>query len=129
MTKEEHIQYWLTTAQHDMESASSMVDSKHFDWSLFVGHLALEKLLKAHWVKNNAGDIPPKIHHLVRLANEAKLSLTDEQSEFLADVNGFNIEARYPEQKLAFYKLCTKEFASEKLNKIKEYYGWLRRMI
>lgn len=90
MTKEEHIEYWLTTAQHDMESASSMLDSKHFDWSLFVGHLALEKLLKAHWV---------------------------------------NIEPRYPEQKLAFYKLCTKEFAGEKLTKIKEYYEWLRRMI
>ena len=77
-----------------------MLDSKHFDWSLFVGHLALEKILKAHWVKNNAADIPPKIHHLVRLANEAKLSLTDEQSEFLADVNGFNTEARYPEQNI-----------------------------
>lgn len=129
MTKDEHIQYWVTTAQHDMESALSMLDSRHFDWSLFVGHLALEKLLKAHWVKNNAGDIPPKIHHLVRLANEAGLPLTDVQSAFLADVNTFNIEARYPEEKFAFYKLCTKEFATERLTKIKEYYDWLRQVI
>ena len=86
-------------------------------------------MLKALWVKNNDGNIPPKIHHLVRLAHEAKLLLTEEQSEFFADVNAFNTEARYPEQKLAFYKLCTKEFVTEKLNLIKEYYSWLRQMI
>ncbi len=28
MTKEEHIQYWLESAQHDLESAEGIFDSK-----------------------------------------------------------------------------------------------------
>ncbi len=90
--------------------------------------MVLEKILKAHYVKDNH-KVPPKIHDLVRLAESTNLKLTKKQEEFLFVVNTFNIEARYPEDKLKFYKVCTKEFADEHLTKIKDLYLWLKSQI
>ena len=47
----------------------------------------------------------------------------------LDKINDFNIEVRYPEYKNEFYKLCTKEFAKENVNKIKELYRWIKSQI
>ena len=129
MTKEEHIQYWLTTAQHDMESASGMLSSGHYDWALFVGHLALEKILKAHWVKNNEWNVPPRIHDLVKIAELANLLLSNEDKLLLYEVNDFNIEGRYPDFKYVFYKKATKEFAEKYLKRMKEFYECTRKLI
>jgi hypothetical protein len=64
----------------------------------------------------------PKIHDLVRLQELARLKLTDEQIVLLNDINDFNIRARYPEYKLQFYKLCTKQYADKYLNESKKLY-------
>lgn len=124
MTKEEHIKYWRESAQHDLESAEAIFSSGRYDWSLFVGHLALEKILKALFVDKNDNTIPPKIHNLVRLAELAKIELNDEQKFFLDKINDFNIQTRYPDYKLAFYKRCDAEYGNQQLRKIKEFYTW-----
>ncbi len=66
MTKEEHIKYWCDSAQHDMESSEIIFTSGRYDWCLFVGHLALEKILKAVFVDRNDNNMPPKIHILIQ---------------------------------------------------------------
>jgi len=129
MTKEEHITYWRKSAQHDLESAGSMFESRRYDWCLFVGHLALEKILKAAFVDKNDSDIPPKIHNLVRLAELSKIKLDDEQKFFLDKINDFNIQTRYPDYKLEFYQRCTKEFTNKYFNKIKEFYEWFNSLL
>ena len=53
MTTKEHIAYWCESAQHDLEAAESMFESARYDWCLFVGHLALEKMIKAIFVNRN----------------------------------------------------------------------------
>ncbi len=116
------IKYWLKSAEHDLESASAIFSSERFDWSLFVGHLALEKLLKAFWIKNNNDPMPPRTHNLLKLAEESGLVLSDDEKLFLLEVNDFNIEARYPDNKFDFYKKCKREFAEVYLKKIKEFY-------
>lgn len=125
MTKDEHIKYWLESAQHDFETAQSLLHNKKFDWSLFVSHLVLEKTLKAKYVQDNNNQIPPKLHDLVRLAELTKLALTDDQRIFLDEVNEFNIEARYPDYKQSFYKKCNEQYAANYFEKIKEFYAWL----
>ncbi|MBU1262966.1 HEPN domain-containing protein [bacterium] len=65
------------------------------------------------------------MHNLVRLVEHTQLSLTEEQLQFLADVNDFNIEVRYPDIKQKFYQMCTREFTEEQFSKIKEMYQWL----
>ena len=91
----EHIDYWIKSSESDLETANNMFDSKFFDWCLFVGHLALEKLLKSIWIKANQQMIPQKTHNLMKLAETSNLELSEEQIEFLRLVNQFNIEARY----------------------------------
>lgn len=129
MDKQRHIEYWVKTSELDLESASSMLSSGKYDWALFVGHLAIEKLLKAFWVKANETNVPPRIHNLVKLAHEANLSLSTQDLTLLEEVSDFNIEARYPDYKLEFYKLCTKEFSTEKLHAIKEFYECTRKKL
>jgi HEPN domain-containing protein len=64
---------------------------------LFFTHLALEKILKAHWVKDNVEDVPPKTHNLTYLLNKSTLDLEEEDSDFLQSLNIFQLEGRYPD--------------------------------
>ncbi|NLD37953.1 MAG: HEPN domain-containing protein [Desulfatiglans sp.] len=129
MTKEEHIKYWRESAQHDLESAEAIFNSGRYDWCLYIGHLALEKILKAIFVDKNDSNIPPKIHNLVRLAELSRIELNDEQKFFLDKVNDFNIQTRYPDYKHEFYKICDAEYAEKNMSKIKEFYKWLNSLL
>ncbi|MGD9730684.1 MAG: HEPN domain-containing protein [Desulfamplus sp.] len=129
MTKEEHIKYWRESSKHDMESAETIFSSGKYDWCLFVGHLALEKILKALFVDKNNNNIPPKIHNLVRLAELAEVNLSDEQKISLDKINDFNIQTRYPDYRFEFYKRCNEEYTTTHLVKIKEFYTWFNSLI
>ena len=129
MEKQEHIKYWIETSERDLESSLAVFESGKYDWALFIAHLAIEKLLKAFWVINNENLFPPKIHNLAKIAEEANLELTNEEKSLLLEVNDFNIETRYPDYKLEFYKKCTKEFTENYLRKIREFYECTRRKI
>jgi HEPN domain-containing protein len=69
------IKYWVDSSAEDFETMISLYESKRFNWALFVGHLLIEKLLKALYVKNN-NDYPPFIHNLLRLAEKSNLTMT-----------------------------------------------------
>ena len=120
MEKQDYIKYWLKTSEDDLSSMEANFNSDKYDWALFIGHLCVEKALKALWVKNNASDIPPKTHNLKKIADEAQYPMSDDEAILLLEINDFNIEARYPDYKLDFYKKCTKEFAEGYIKKIKE---------
>ncbi|MCU7491929.1 MAG: HEPN domain-containing protein [Ignavibacteria bacterium] len=120
MNKQDYIKYWIKTSDDDMTSMMNNFNSGSYDWALFIGHLSLEKILKALWVKNNPGDIPPKSHNLKKIADEAKYPMTDDEAMLMLEINDFNLEARYPDYKFDFHKKCTKEFAEGYIQKIKE---------
>jgi HEPN domain-containing protein len=124
MDIKENIDYWLKSAAHDMEAAETLFQNQKYDWCLFIGHLVIEKSLKAFYVRDKQ-EMPPKIHNLIKLAENTKLSFTEDQFVFLADVNDFNIEARYPDYKFSFFQACTREFTEGQFLKIKEMYKWL----
>lgn len=126
MTKEEHIKYWIESAEHDLTTTDVLLASAKYDWALFIGHLVLEKALKAIYVQNFENKIPPKLHNLVRLAEISSLELNEERRLLFDRINDFNIEARYPEYKNEFYKYCTKVFAEEYLDRIKDSYKWIK---
>ena len=129
MKSEEHIQFWLESAAHDLDAAESLFATGKYDWCLFLGHLVLEKTLKAILARKQSEKMPPKTHNLVKLAEKSLLELTDNQKIFLDEVNDFNLEIRYPDYKKAFYLHCTREYTTEYFNKIKEFYQWLRSRI
>ncbi|MBS1257979.1 MAG: hypothetical protein MAG551_01032 [Candidatus Scalindua arabica] len=129
MTKEDHIKYWLESAQHDLESAESILDLGRYDWCLFIGHLALEKILKAVFVDRNDNNMPPKVHNLVRLAELSKIKLDEDQKFHLDKITDFNIQTRYPDYKMDFYKRCNLEYTNEYFAKIKEFYVWFSSLL
>jgi HEPN domain-containing protein len=122
------VAYWINSAEHDFEVAEALFVAEKYDWCLFIAHLVLEKILKGCYVKCK-GQFPPRTHDLVRLVDMAGIEMDEATIEFLDAVNTFNISTRYPDEKLKFYKLCTKEFASENFLRIKELRKWLLQKI
>ena len=129
MDMEKHIKYWIDSADNDLSASISLYNSGKYDWCLFIGHLVLEKLLKALFVLNNQNQMPPKTHNLNKLAVLSKIELSQEQILFLDEVNDFNLEVRYPEYKREFYKICSKEFTEKYFIKIQEFAKWLKSRI
>jgi HEPN domain-containing protein len=129
MEKQDYINYWVTGAERDLSSMEANFNSGKYDWSLFIGHLVLEKILKALWVKNNEDNIAPKIHNLVLLAEKANHPITENEKILLLEINSFNLETRYPDYKFEFFKECTREFAASYILKIKDFYTCILKLI
>ncbi|NVO12382.1 MAG: HEPN domain-containing protein [Bacteroidales bacterium] len=125
---EKLIKYWIETSDDDFETMMAMYETKRFSWSLFVGHLMIEKLLKAYYVKSKQ-DFPPFIHNLLRLAELAELGVNEEQKVFFVTVTAFNINARYDDYKLSFQKKCTLEYTTKWINELKTQRLWIKELI
>ncbi len=126
MRKNELIKYWIESADRDFKTMDHLFEKEDYSWSLFMGHLVIEKLLKAYHTQNN-DDHPPSIHNLLRLAEKAGLELKEEQKDMLVTVTTFNIRARYDDYKAEFYKTCTKEFTEIWIKKIKGFTKWIKQ--
>ena len=118
----------MEEADEALNVAGHLFDKEDFSYALFFGHLAIEKLLKAIYVARKK-EQAPFIHNLDRLAEMSGISLTEEQQERLIRISRFNLEARYPDEKRTFRKICTKEFTSKELAEIEEVYKWLKSML
>lgn len=125
---EKLISYWLNSSDDDFETMISLFENKRYNWSLFAGHLLTEKLLKALYVKIN-GEFPPFLHNLYRLAEMCRLELDEDKKLFLVTVTAFNINTRYDDYKMSFYKKCTAEYTTEWIEKIKVNREWIKKLI
>lgn len=120
MTKNEHIEYWLSLADKDWDIVHKLYQSGDYLYCLFFCHLVIEKISKAIWVKNNQGNIPPKVHNILYLLEESNIVLDSGDTDLLLILNEFNIEARYPDYKKKIFKICDKQYTDEMLKKVKE---------
>ena len=105
-----------------------LFDAKDYSWSLFLGHIVIEKLLKAYFVKKY-NEIPPFIHDLLRLAEKCNINMTETIKDSLDIISTFNIGARYDNYKEEFYRKCTKKFADENIERIKDMRKWIKNML
>ena len=126
--KNKILKNWITSSDDDYETMVAMFSTQRYSWSLFVGHLLIEKLLKALYVKIN-NKYPPYIHNLLRLAESCELKLTEDQSLFFATVTAFNINARYDDFKMSFQQKCTPEFTIHWFEEIKKNRQWIKQLI
>lgn len=128
MTRDEKITYWITSATHDWTVAGHLFEKQDHSYALFLGHLALEKLLKAVFVSRH-DEAPPFTHRLPYLAERAGLALSVDQLELLEAVTDFNLEARYPDEKFTFRQKCTRNFTAGYLTEIEEMMAWLKQQL
>lgn len=109
MTKTTIVKNLIFQAEKDSESATDLFKSNHYDWCLFLWHLAIEKLLKAKIVQLNKEIF--FTHNLVRLAKDAEIEMTNELEDELKEITSYNIAARYDDYKLSFYKKANLVYA------------------
>ena len=122
------VAYWVKTSNYDLETAEGLFQIKKYPYVLFMCHLGIEKLLKAIIVKKT-GKHADYTHNLVYLAEKAGLDFTDAQLDLLAEMNEFNIETRYPDEKMSFYKDCTEDYTSKYLEHTRRIYKWLTKQL
>lgn len=118
------INHWREASDQNYATMQNLLKTKEYSWALFLGHLVIEKLLKALYVKKIKAH-PVFSHDLLRLANKIEIELPDSYDEWLDTITTFNLNARYDDFKQSFYKLCTKEFSNEWISKIETLRKWL----
>ena len=122
--------YWIESSEEDYDTMMYMRAGKKNTWCLFMGHLVIEKLLKALYAKNNRNaPYAPKSHDLLHLAEKTELELTDRQEDLLDTITRFNMNARYDDYKKEFYLKCTDEYTEQQLKNIEEVRLWLKNLL
>lgn len=118
------INHWREASDQNYATMQNLLNTKEYSWSLFLGHLVIEKLIKALYVKKLKTH-PVFSHDLLRLVKKIEIELPDNYDEWLDTITTFNLNARYDDFKQSFYKLCTKEFSNEWISKIETLRKWL----
>ena len=122
------VKHWIDTSEEDFQTMLNLFDSKSYGWSLFLGHISIEKLLKAYYVSKNKKHAP-FTHNLYRLAELNELELTDQYADWLDKITSFNLNARYDDYKREFNTLCTIDFTKDWIEKIKTTRSWIKQML
>jgi HEPN domain-containing protein len=123
----DQVDYWLSITESDIRSAHLLFNGKEYLNAGFYCHLITEKALKANY---NAftGDIPPKMHDLMKLADKGGLlsELSEEQKEFLRKLQPMNIEARYPEYKSQIASTLNRDICEKTLSETEAFLCWIK---
>jgi HEPN domain-containing protein len=122
------VNHWIETSDDDFETMLSLYHSKSYGWSLFLGHISTEKLLKALYVKRFKKHAP-FTHNLYRLGELTGLEMTEKYADWFDEITSFNLNARYDDYKKEFYKLCTPEYTKNWIEKIKIIRTWIKEML
>lgn len=72
---------------------------------------------------------PPYIHNLFRIAELCGIEADENIKEILIRVTAYNIEARYPDEKNNFRKICTEDFTNKELKNAEQVIEWLRSLL
>ena len=123
------VKYWIDTAEYDLDTSQAMLDTGRYLYVGFLCHQTIEKCLKAVIAKS--GQFPPKIHNLMNLAEKADLkeNISEEQKDFLSELNPLNIEARYPDYKNKINEILTESYCKELLNRTKGMVEWIKKQL
>ena len=128
MENEKLVKHWIDSAEIDRKAMKHLFGKKDFHWSLFMGHLVIEKLLKALYIKEN-NEQPPFIHNLSRIVQKTKIEISEGKLDILDTITTFNIRARYDDYKQLFYKKCTPEYTAVWIKNIEEMVIWLKEKL
>jgi HEPN domain-containing protein len=117
---------WIALADYDMETAIHMLETGRYLYVVFLCHLALEKVLKAH-VTEVTQTIPVKTHDLIYLVKKSGLELDQAHLEFIGKINTASIPTRYPEDLERAVRDYPESIAKEYLRQTQEIIQWLKQ--
>jgi len=122
------IDYWVEGSNEDYKTMLDLFHTKNYGWALFVGHLVIEKLLKAYYTKIHKS-YPPMLHDLRRIGEKAGIVFDESRLITVETISQFNIRVRYDDYKRNFYKHCTQEYTATWIENIKELRLWIKTML
>ena len=115
---------WVERAQYDLETARAMLASGRYLYVLFCGQQAVEKAIKAI-IALRTGEMPPRIHPLVRLAEKAGLTLDEPRKKQFLTLTSYYFESRYPDDIAALSTQADRAKAEGALRTTEEILEWL----
>lgn len=124
------VTYWIEMSDYDFDTANAMLATKRYLYVGFMCHQVIEKMLKAYW--SSVLEEPPlKIHSLSRLAERSGLDkeMSEEQLDFIDEIEPLNIEARYPSYKERLLKSLTAERCEKLITRTDELKTWIKRKL
>ena len=124
---DDNAQYWIEISDYDLDTAEAMLQSKRYLYVGFMCHQAIEKIFKALFTKLKS-ETAPFSHSLSYLAKKGDFyeSFSEDQKDFIDQLEPLNIEARYPSHKERLMKSLTDEKCKEILKNTKELQQWIK---
>lgn len=123
----EKVKYWVELSDYDLETALAMLNSKRYLYVGFMCHQTIEKIFKAYFSKTTS-QIAPFSHSLSYLAKKGGFydAFSEEQKDFIDELEPLNIEARYPAHKERLLKSLTTEKCTEIIENTKILQEWIK---
>mgnify|MGYP000925148353 CR=1 FL=1 len=127
---DEKVKYWIELSDYDLETAEAMLGSKRFLYVGFMCHQTIEKAFKAYFTVLKS-DVAPFSHSLSYLAKKGEFYelFSEEQKDFIDQIEPLNTEARYPSHKERLLKSLTESKCIEIIEKTKEIQEWIKRKL
>ena len=122
--------YWIELSDYDLVTAEAMLRSKRFLYVGFMCHQTIEKAFKAYF-SSLKSDVAPFSHSLSYIAKQGEFynMFSEEQKNFIDQIEPLNIEARYPSHKERLLKSLTESKCKEILEKTKEIQKWIKEKL
>jgi HEPN domain-containing protein len=119
-------QNWMALAEYDVETARHMLATGRYLYVVFLCHLALEKMLKAH-VTEVTQSVPAKTHDLIYLVKKSALNLPQAYLEFVGKINNASIPTRYPDSLSQMLREYPQVVVQGYLRQTEEVLEWLKQ--
>lgn len=121
------IKYWTDLSDYDLDTADVMLQGKRYLYVGFMCHQAIEKIFKALFIKNKQGNVPFS-HSLSYIAKNGEFydGFSEDQKDFIDQVEPLNIEARYPSHKDRLMKSLNEDKCKEILIRTKKMQQWIK---
>ena len=127
---EKVVQNWITLAEYDLKTAEAMLQAQRYLYVAFTCQQAIEKLLKALYVKEK-DQTPTYTHNLLRLADALTIAakLDEEKNRFLETLNSYYVESRYTEEIAELSQFLNQENAQNIFTTTQKIFTWLKNQI
>lgn len=122
---EKQILFWVDSSKDDLDTSRILFNNDKFKESLFFAHLAIEKILKAIFIKRK-NELAPKTHKLFYLLQQSNIALSSDYEELFGILTTFQLEGRYPDYNP---KLPNKLQIQEYLKLTNEAHLWLHNQL
>ena len=127
---ENNAKYWIDLSDYDLETAEAMQTSRRYLYVGFMCHQTIEKAFKAYFSKRKPETVPFS-HSLSLIAKKGGFYdlLSEQQKEFVDQIEPLNIEARYPSHKERLLQSLTDSKCREIIEKTKEIQQWIKEKL